>query len=740
MEIADALLVTAGLLDLALGIIILLRNRKSQVYLSFAFFSFSLAGWVLGVVLFRVTADLTWALWWAKGYYIAASFIAASLLYFAHVFPEGKPISSVRTLLILGPSVFHAVLLAIPGYLTKQITVHPWGKEVVLGGVEYLIYTVYFLPFFYGALYILWLKYRQYTGRLKRQIEFVLVSVLVASIFGVTFNLILPWFGNYRLIHVGPPFTLIIFWYLSYAIVRHQWLDIRLVAARTVAYSLLVIVIAVFYVGATFVVSALFFNLPSSPNQLVIYTVLTIVVALSFERLKKFLERATDRIFFRASYDNNQLLYSLGSIMSTTIELEILGRKLLQVLLSQMHITRASLLLFDRDSIYEVISEGVTEAPLYQYSQVVPLVGYDTIQVFDELQECTLKDVLRNLSVAVAIPLQVKNEAVGLLLLSEKASGDMYSEQDIAVLGILRPEIAVAIRNAQSYDQIKKFNITLSDEVKKATEDLQYANARLQELDKLKDDFVGIASHELRSPMAAIKSYLWMALHRGKQQINPDMQRYLNNGLIATNRLINLVNDMLNVSRIEGGRISLHLTSVDIVDLTKRTIQELSPRFVEREVESIVQEQSVPRVLCDMDKIQEVLLNLVGNALKFTPTGGRVSVYFGYAEPYVWVSVQDTGIGMSKEDIGRLFVKFGRLNNSYVTTGDATGSGLGLYISRSLVGLHKGAITAESAGPNLGSRFTFTLPVVGSEIARELAATTPRDVGGAKELERVAVA
>lgn len=714
VDIRDVILIIAGVLDLTLGTLILIRNRKSHMHLSFAFFSFCLAGWALGVAFFRITQDLSWALFWAKEYYIAASFIAATLLYFAHVFPEGKPPTRKWTVLILAPSILHAVVLAMPGYLTKRVVMRTWGKEVILGMPEYLLYTIYFLPFFYGALYILWSKYRQYGRVLKRQIYFVLFSIFIASIFGVGFNLFLPWFGNYQLIYIGPPFTMIIFWYISYAIVQHQWLDIRLVAARTVAYSLLISVIGIFYITAAFLLSAVLFQTSAPASQLLLYTFLTFVVAMSFDRLKKFLERTTDRFFFKDQYDATRLLYTLGSIMSTTIELSMLAPKVLETLIGTMKITRGSFVLIDKDSLYTTISYGYEEKPIFHYSQILPLLGEQKVVVFDVLQESILKEVMRNLGVTISVTLRVKGDTVGLLLLSDKLSGDLYEDQDINVLSILAPEVAVAIQNAHSYEEIKRFNITLRQEVEKATAELKKANVRLEELDRLKDDFVSIASHELRTPMTAIKSYLWMALNKRKHELTSDLERYLNSGYIAVDRLINLVNDMLNVSRIESGRVALKLVPTNIIALVQEVASDLGPKFTEKRVKLEVMITQVPQVMCDKNRIYEVLLNLLGNALKFTPTGGSVSLRFQVNGDFVYTTVSDTGQGIDPKDHVRLFTKFGRIDSSYVASSTSTGTGLGLYITKSLIALHRGTIEAASSGIGKGAQFTFSLPTAGS--------------------------
>ena len=128
----------------------------------------------------------------------------------------------------------------------------------------------------------------------------------------------------------------------------------------------------------------------------------------------------------------------------------------------------------------------------------------------------------------------------------------------------MAPEIAVAIKNSLQFEEIKQFSKTLQFKVDEATKKLRLANIRLEELDKLKDDFVSVASHELRTPMTAIKSYLWMAIAGKGGEINEKQKYYLDRAYKSTDRLIKLVNDMLNISRIESGRMNFNMQKVDI--------------------------------------------------------------------------------------------------------------------------------------------------------------------------------
>lgn len=273
-------------------------------------------------------------------------------------------------------------------------------------------------------------------------------------------------------------------------------------------------------------------------------------------------------------------------------------------------------------------------------------------------------------------------------------------------------------RTKELEEQNKKLT-TLTEENARANEELKNAlrllgdaNAKLQELDKVKDEFVSITSHELRTPMTAIRSYAWMALHRSDTPLSKTMEKYLVRVLISTERMINLVNDMLNISRIESGRVEISPEPVDMISLCRDIVDEVYySKSTAKDIQITLLEESLPKVSADPEKLRQVLINVVGNAVKFSPHGGKVTIGFFADGKTVETYVKDQGSGISKADLGRLFQKFGRLDNTYTDAATVPGSGLGLFISKSLIELMRGKIWAESEGVGKGATFTIAMPV-----------------------------
>lgn len=372
-----------------------------------------------------------------------------------------------------------------------------------------------------------------------------------------------------------------------------------------------------------------------------------------------------------------------------------------------------------------IMAKAVREKKLFTSTDV-----YDVLGPVLSKEEASQVQKIMGTKTTFAYPILINNYPIGIFLASTKKRQSELSSYELEVMNTFVSLIGLALQDSQLYTSLKN--------TKKW---LEIANNKLQELDKLKDDFVSVASHELRTPMTAIRSYSWMALHRSDIKLSEKLKRYLYRTLISTERLINLVNDLLNISRIEGGKIEVAPVSFSMLALVKDVVEDIKAKADEKQIKIFVLEHAnIPQVFADSDKIREVLMNLLGNSLKFTYPNGTITIDFFSDGKVLETSVKDTGAGIDKQDLGRLFQKFGRLDNSYVSMSTSGGTGLGLYISKSLVELMHGRIWANSDGIDQGSTFTFSLPLSNSDLIRntERFHIKPRD-GEAKQLEPVAL-
>jgi signal transduction histidine kinase len=227
-------------------------------------------------------------------------------------------------------------------------------------------------------------------------------------------------------------------------------------------------------------------------------------------------------------------------------------------------------------------------------------------------------------------------------------------------------------------------------------------------LDRLKSEFVGVVSHELRTPLTSIKGSVDLLLDTDTGEVNPTQRRFLSTIRRSSDRLINLVNDLLDLSRLEAGRVQLDAHPVDVRHLVEDTVNSLGNLFAARkQIMHLTCDPDLPPVMADRQRMEQVLVNLLGNASKYTPEGGEVCVNTSSFGDRVEIAVADTGPGLSPDDQLRVFEKFYRAGDSL--TQQQTGSGLGLTIARSLVELHGGALNVRSELGH-GSTFAVTLP------------------------------
>lgn len=708
MEIS--VLVSSTLLSLLLAIFVFLKNPKSYTNRIFALLAIFLAAYPI-FNYFTLNSELTSsAVLWSK--FVLLSAIPAGPLYylFVRVFPNDKLDVSKRVIFVLSAWVVLNSVLAISGLLfsvevvNDSVSINP-GPAIASFGI--LQASTLLL-----GSWILFKKYRRATGILRTQLKFITYGITAG--FGLT--LISTFFmavllNNSSLVVFSPFFITIATASVSYSIVRHRLLDIRLVLARAVAYTLLVGVLGLFYTGSVIISTSLFLGTVNFISQIALYTTLTLIVAFTFHPLRAYLENVTDKIFFKGKYDSQVLLSDLTKIMATVLRLDDLTKNILKKLLPEMRVSKGAFVLIEKGKVETVESVGFDKKQELIGTDILSLLEKRKVIYYEEENQTSIKKIMRELDVTVSVPLEVKEGELGVLLLGHKLSGEIYTEQDIKLLEILSPEISIAIQNSKAYEEIRQFNIKLAGEVEKATSDLRHANEKLKELDKLKDEFMSIASHELRTPMTAIKSYVWLALHGKTQERDKKVRTYLDKVFESSERMISMINDMLNVNRIETGRMKLDIIPVSVWKVAEQVKDDLSAKAAEAGVEIIIKKDTfAPLVMSDKDKLIEIYTNLIGNALKFTKKGGEVTITAAKKANMVEIYVSDTGVGIAKENLDKLFKKYGKLNESYATVSSSTGTGLGLYITRQYLEKMGGKIGVDSI-QGKGTTFTFSLPI-----------------------------
>jgi signal transduction histidine kinase len=299
------------------------------------------------------------------------------------------------------------------------------------------------------------------------------------------------------------------------------------------------------------------------------------------------------------------------------------------------------------------------------------------------------------------------------VLLIQAATGSSIDAVAIAVgAGLLCGLVLLRLMGViHALDRLRGEERLARAEAETAQRLLTEQNERLREADRLKDEFVALISHDLRTPLTSITGYVELAL---EDDLTDEVRGFLD--VVARNaeRLLALVNDLLFVARLQAGEMSLDPTEVDLAEVVRDAVHALEPRAVAKGITLTCTVDAVPPLQVDRGRVLQVLDNLVSNAVKFTPQGGAVQVSVGRRDGCVALEVRDNGIGIPPEEQRRLFQRFFRAENA--VEGQVPGTGLGLYISRVIAEAHEGRLTVRSE-LGQGSTFRLELPLTHAAVA-----------------------
>lgn len=290
---------------------------------------------------------------------------------------------------------------------------------------------------------------------------------------------------------------------------------------------------------------------------------------------------------------------------------------------------------------------------------------------------------------------------LGILMIGiNRAYGDLSEFERESIHNVVNV-IAIAYGKALLYQELEITNRKLAD-----------ANSELKRLDQTKTEFMSIASHQLRAPLTVIKGYLSLAIEGTLGALPQQAKDSLGKAAYSTEQLVKLMNELLNLSRMEAGKIEYTMSKNSLTLTIKEVMDELKTEAEKKKLTLVLEpKEALEQCLFDPDKMREVIMNLVHNAVKYSPNGKilvRQEIVSHDAGKFVRVSVQDNGIGIAKEDIHRLFAKF--IRSAEAKKVDVAGLGLGLFFVKKVVEDHGGKAWAESEGLGKGSTFIIEIP------------------------------
>jgi signal transduction histidine kinase len=708
------------------GLFIFLKDRKNKVNITFSLFCLSVAFWSYAYMIWPFFLSKESVLISFQLLHIGASFTSITYLHFVtswlNIDKRNKKIILSGYFLAILFSIFSFSPLFISDVVPK-FSMEYWANP----GIIYHFYLIYFFGYFLYSSILLFLNFRRVTGVKRTQIKYILIGMIIAFMGGSTnyplwYDINFPPYGNFFV-----AFYVIL---TTYAIIRYRFMDIKFILRSSSVYLLSLIVIFGLASGVKILAEKFFEEFSFWIDLMVIFLAVS-----TFPSIKNQFFKWANEYFFTSLYDSGKLILKTGNDLKTFLNIDKIYEYLFAIFSKNLHTKAFSVLTYSEkgnnyllqyNKGFKVNSESEFDRnPLVEDR----FIANNEIVITEELRNLyyneetkDLVDLLERLEVELLIPLKVKGNLVGLLALGQKETGEAYNDEDLQVLEIIAGQAAVAIENAQLYSEAKRFNIHLKKEVKKATENVERVNKdlsktnkklkdayeRLKQLDSAKNEFISIASHQLRTPLTSIKGFISMIREGDYGKIDKETDEALRKIFISNERLIKLVNDLLSLSRIESGKFGFIFKQNEIGPLVKSIVDNFKIEAEDKGLKVKYQKskKAITPFVFDKDKIHEVVSNLIDNAIKYT-NKGEVAVSLESFDDKIKITVSDTGKGMEVDEADYVFEKFRRgIESSNLNT---EGVGLGLYVCRKIVDAHKGKIHAESDGLGKGSRFIVEL-------------------------------
>jgi len=575
-------------------------------------------------------------------------------------------------------------------------------------------------------------RYIKSRNTLRAQLKMLLIGVTGSALLIFLSNFLLVVVFKFNLLlNFGPSFTLIFIIATAYAITQHGLFNIKVVVAE---------------IGAAAIVLVNFTQLFGSEGaadlvfRLIVFGMVTIFGFLLVRSVQNEVKRreevevlAKEKTAALGEVEernkNLATLQRISDIVLNESEMKTMTQKILDEIPKQLESCAGALLSIVKDSqlVAYALSEhqfghkilSLVGGDLEKYSHpvkkdfnlihavLVDKEPHDSSNLSDFISPPISKAVALTIQKLIgarhieAFPLYAGGEPFGVLMFVFTDSKDRVYEQNHSIAKAISDDMSLAIQRAQAYQKLKE------------------ANAYLADLDKLKDEFISMASHELNTPLAAIEGYLSMVLDEGMGKIDPKAKEYLNRAYDSSKRLAELILDLLNVSRIEQGRLKMKFAKSNFASLVESVIKELQLKADTKKLYLKLEtsKTELPETFCDPDRIREVFVNLIGNSIKFTEKGG-ITIKLSKPDDHIRAEVVDTGRGIAAEDQSKLFQKFSQVKREI---DEHQGTGLGLYISKNFVELHKGTIGVKSE-VGRGATFFFEIPILRS---------APKEVSGA---------
>lgn len=732
----DTVNIVIAAVAVVLGLFLLLSQGRDKLRMYFAFMNITMTVWLIANHYGRVADASTYplvALDYSTGTLLALLFwLFSQELRLKAIEPPDLTVKTMNILLAYSLSATVVLIALISGgfIISYDVTADPPIGEGSLS----LLYPLIIFTLAILSINNLFQSLRKSRDRIqKERVKFVFAGLTIAFIGIAIPNLVLqnvlP--ANDQLLSASkslPEIGVIIFLALStYAIIKRGLFDLKLAAVRTLGYIGVLVTLSLLYYALAYVLSVVVLQtqISDTVSASPINVVIAIFLAFLFQPIKSAFDRWTDNIFYRDVYKTEDFFARLSVILSSTTDLRgLLERASVEIARTLKSSQVFFLVYFNSDKAHHISAgtHGYKHIAIHEASLIdqlaaevkKPIIQTETLDEFLPVYQ-----LLSSHKVDLTMPLRQNDTVSGYVFLGEHQSS-RYSNRDLSVLGTIANELSIAIQNSLSLQEVKQLNATLQERVDIATKQLRSSNAQLMHVDEVKDEFISMASHQLRTPLTSIKGYLSMVLDGDVGEVSPKQRALLGESFKSSERMVRLITDFLNVSRLQTGKFTIEKSLFDLNDVVDQEVKDLSV-IAKNRLQQLRYEtsgQPVP-VMADESKIRQVIMNYIDNAIYYSRPNSTVVIELSVQHNKATVTVRDTGIGVPHAAQQKLFTKFYRAENARKQRPD--GTGVGLYLARRVIEAHNGSIVFHSTEGH-GSTFGFSIPVAKEQLPTAKAA------------------
>ncbi|MCF7819842.1 MAG: hypothetical protein K9M44_00020 [Candidatus Pacebacteria bacterium] len=693
-----------------LGYIVLKRSR-SLISRLFFLLTIILDVWIFGTIMMFNADRAEQIIFWDRIIYVGIVFWPALQYHFSLAITK----TSIYRKILLGLGYLLSVLFLFASqtnYFLNDVFYYAWGAHTKAQFFHHF-FVVFFV--FYSLIFFISLiqKYKDEQSALeKKRLLYYILGFASLNLLGITGFLPAYEVSVYPVFLAAPLLFSVV---ITYAIVYFGLMNIKVIMR---SYSVYIASLVSVFLPSYLAIYLVYKFYPQL--IFIVFSIAFVLALLAFPKLKKYYYRVSNKYFFSGLYDFDDLIYKINNRLHSTLDIKKMFKALITLLQGNMHVQAIAALSYNYEtkswsSDYNSNFKKINIKKLKYSQSLEKLVSKNTLLVRNDFLEsslvknCEACQYLYNLGTELFILIKIRQvKKITILVFNKKESGEAYNNKDLKLLSLVGIEVRVALENILLYENVRKFNLKLKKEIKKATVKLEEQNKDLKKLDKLKDEFISIVSHQLRTPLTSIRWFTGIILNDKKNKLNKRQSQMLKQVEENNLSMIKLVDDLLDVSHIDTGRkFNINKENFKLDKIINSVISENSYLINKKNIKIINRLSPDREVMADEGKFKQIWQNLIGNAIKYSPDNTTVILYEELKAKKIFFYVKDQGIGIPKEERKKLFNKFFRAKNA--ASEHVDGTGLGLYIAREIARAHSGDLKFKP-DKNKGSIFYFYLP------------------------------